>query len=69
MSTTFDDVLSAVEHLPADQQAELIELVQRRLAQLGRDRVATDVRDGRAEFQAGQNSSTQVSDLMREIQS
>jgi hypothetical protein len=32
----FDEVLEAIEHLPADEQAELLEVVRRRLAERGR---------------------------------
>jgi len=35
-STTFDEVLDAVEHLPVEQQADLVEVVRRRLAERGR---------------------------------
>lgn len=30
---TLDEVLEAIEHLPADQQADLLEVVRRRLAE------------------------------------
>ena len=69
MSTTFDDVLEAVEHLPVDQRLELIAVVQRRLAEQGLQRVAADVREGRADFQAGRAAPISVADLMREIES
>jgi len=68
-STTFDEVLDAIEHLPPEQQADLVELVRRRLAERGRRRIADDAREARAEFAAGATRSTSVEDLMREVES
>ncbi len=36
---SFDEALDAIEHLPADQQADLIELMRRRLAERARRRI------------------------------
>jgi hypothetical protein len=71
MSThaTFDEVLDAVENLPDEQQQDLVEVVQRRLAERGRKQVAADVADARAEFAAGKAKPTDVDSLMREIES
>ncbi len=68
-STTFDEVLDAIEHLPIEQQADLVDVVRRRLAERGRQRVANDAREARAEFAAGKTSATSIDDLMREIES
>ena len=35
-STTFDEVPDAIEHLPIEQQADLVDVVRRRLAERGR---------------------------------
>ena len=48
-SKTFDEVLDAVERLPADQQSELVEVVRRRLAERGRQQVVEDVKTARAD--------------------
>ena len=66
--TTFENVLDASEHLPADQQAGLVDVVRRRLAERGRQQTVADVRDGRAEHAVGQIDVTSVDELMREIQ-
>jgi hypothetical protein len=43
-STTFDEVLDAIEHLPIEQQADLVDVVRRRLAERGRQQIIADAR-------------------------
>ena len=66
---TFDEILDAVEHLPPDQQADLLQVIQRRLAEHRRQDIVQDVRDGRAEFDSGGTKPSGVDDIMREIDS
>ena len=66
---TFAELLEAVEHLSPDEQAQLIGVIQRRLAERGRQRVVGEVRDGRAEFKGGAIRAAAVDDVMREIES
>lgn len=66
---SFDEVLDAIEHLPADQQADLIEVMRRRLAERGRQRIVDDAREARAEHAAGKTRAVSVNALMREIES
>ncbi|HLL88305.1 MAG TPA: hypothetical protein VK324_03285 [Tepidisphaeraceae bacterium] len=61
---TFDEALDVVEHLPPDEQAELVAVVQRRLAQRRRQQLIDDVRKARDEFGAGQATPATVDDLM-----
>lgn len=68
-AATFDEVLDAIEHLPEEQQADLVELVRRRLAERGRQRIIADAREARAEHAAGRTRPTSIEDLMREIES
>lgn len=65
----FDEVVEAVEHLPPEQQADLLDLMQRRLAEQGRHRVAQDVSEGKAEFNSGHAKRGTVNDIMDEIES
>lgn len=51
-STSFDEVLGAIEHLPFEQQAELMNVVRRRLADRGRQQIVADARESREEFAA-----------------
>jgi hypothetical protein len=64
----FNEVLDAVEHLPPDQQADLPEVVRRRLAEPGRQRVLDDIREARAEMNTGAAKPSSVDDIMREIE-
>ena len=67
--TTFDELLDAIEHLTADEQAELLEVVQRRLADHGRQRVVAEAADAEVEFKSGSIKPATVDDIMREIES
>ena len=69
VGSSFDEVLDAVEHLPPEEQADLVALIQRRLAEQGRRRVTADVQQGREDFAAGRASPATVDDIMREIES
>ena len=66
---TFDQVLEAVEQLPDDQQASLVDVVRRRLAERGRQRVIADAQEARVEYEAGKLRPMPVDELMREIKS
>lgn len=68
-ATTFDQVLDAIEHLPIEQQADLVDVVRRRLAERGRQRIITDAREARAEFEAGNTRPMSIDDVMRGIES
>ena len=67
-ATTFDEVLDAVEHLPEEQQADLVDVVRRRLAERGRQRIIADAREARAEHAGGKTRATSIEDLVREIE-
>jgi hypothetical protein len=69
MSQIFADVLDRVEQLDADAQAELVEILRRRLAERGRERVAATVAEARREFAAGQCCPKTAAELVREAQS
>lgn len=68
-ATTFDEILEAIDHLPTDTQADLLEVARRRLAQRGRQRVVEETASAWTEFMGGQATRTTADDLMREIQS
>ena len=68
-TATFDEVLDAIEHLPEQQQVDLIDVVRRRLAERGRERIIADAREARAEYAAGKTRAVSVDDLMREVES
>ena len=65
---SFDALLEAIAQLPPDEQADLIEVVRRRLIELRRQEIIADVREADAELAAGAPTSTTATDLIREIQ-
>ncbi len=64
--TAFADVLEAAEQLDSDAQAELVDILSRRLAERGRDRVAATVAQSRREFSAGQCQPMTAAEMVRE---
>ena len=65
---TFADVLDAAEQLDADSQAELVAVLNRRLAERGRERVAATVAQARREFAAGQCQTMSAKEMVHEAQ-
>lgn len=65
----FADALDAAEQLDADAQAELVAVLSRRLAERGRERLATVVAQARREFAAGQCQPMTAAELVREARS
>jgi len=65
----FDELLEAVERLPDEAQAELVEVIGRRLAERGRQRIAAEARQARQEFADGKCSAATPDDIMREVES
>lgn len=62
----FADVLEAAEQLDADAQAELVEVLTRRRAERGRERIAETVEESRREFVEGACRPMTAADLIRE---
>ena len=62
----FADVLEAAEQLDAEAQAELVEILSRRLAERGRERVAEAVAQARREHAAGQSRAMTAAEIVRE---
>ena len=65
-NTAFTNALDAVEHLDPDAQAELIAVLNRRLADRGRERIAATVEQARREFASGQTKPMTASEIVRE---
>lgn len=66
-AVSFQDALDTVEQLSPDDQAELIEIVRRRLVERNRQRLADEVREARAEYAAGGARPVSADDLLGEI--
>jgi hypothetical protein len=63
----FGEVLEAADHLSQDEQEELIAILQRRLAQAARQRLAAEIQEARQEFAQGRCAPATPEELMREI--
>lgn len=63
----FGEVLEAADHLTFDEQQELVAILNRRLAQAARQRLATEIQEARQEFAAGSCKPLTPDELMREI--
>jgi hypothetical protein len=66
---TFDEILEAVEHLPVDEQADLLEVVRRRLTERGHRRLIEDISEACTQFGGGTAKPATVDEIMREIES
>jgi hypothetical protein len=60
--------LTPAEKLSPEEQADLVTMVRRRLAERARRRVVQDVESGRAAFAAGGCPPVSVDDLLRELE-
>ena len=65
----FADVLEAADQLDPEEQAELVAVLSRRLAERGRNRVVESVAQSRREFAAGQFQAMTAAELVREATS
>jgi hypothetical protein len=63
----FGEVLDAADHLSLDEQQQLVEILNLRLAQAARARLVADVQEARAEFAEGRSVPATPDELMREI--
>lgn len=66
---SFSAALEVAEKLDVDELTELVAVLNRRLAERGRERVAANVAEARREFNAGRCQVMTAEDLMREAQS
>jgi hypothetical protein len=63
----FAEVLEAADNLSQDEQQELIAILNRRLAQAARRRLAEEVQEARQQFAEGRCLPATPEELMREI--
>ena len=64
---SFAEVLEAVDQLSSDEQETLVAIVQRRIAERGRHRLAAEVQEARREFAQGLCQPSRADKLMNEI--
>ena len=65
-NTAFANALNAVERLDRDAQIELIAVLNRRLAERGRELVAATVERARREYTSGHSKPMTAADIVRE---
>lgn len=63
----FAELLDAVDELPVDEQAELVEIVRRRLIDHRRDELAQEVQEARRDLHAGRCSPATPDEILRDI--
>ncbi len=63
----FQEAIDAVEALPADDQALLIDIIRQRLIQQRRAELTAEVAEARAAYQRGEVHRGTVAELMEEL--
>ncbi len=63
----FGEVLEAVDELSLGEQETLVKVVQRRIIERRRERLAREIQQAQKEFQAGGCRPVMPDDLMTEI--
>lgn len=63
---TFSDVFDAAEQLEPEAQAELVDVLSRRLSERGREQIAASVAEARREFSLGYCRVASPEDIVRE---
>jgi hypothetical protein len=66
-AVTFHQVLEMVEMLPEEEQETLLDIIQHRLREHRREKIAQNVMKARAEYAKGEIRQGTVENLMREI--
>jgi hypothetical protein len=65
--TSFAQTLDVIESLPVDEQEDVLEVMQRRLAERRRTDLVATVKQSRKEFAAGRCKPASVTAIMRQI--
>lgn len=63
----FAELLDAVDELPVEEQAELVEIVRRRLIEHRRDELAQEIQEARRDLQAGRCHPETPDEILRDI--
>ena len=65
--TSFAQTLDVIESLPVDEQEDVLEVLQRRLAERRRAELVATVKQSRKEFAAGKCKPASVATIMRQV--
>lgn len=63
----FGEVLDAADQLSPEEQETLVEILQRRLAQNSRKKLAEEIQEARQQFNEGRCQPTTPDELLKEI--
>jgi hypothetical protein len=63
----FGEVLEAADHLSAEEQEELIAILQKRKALAARRQLVVDIQDAEREFAEGKCKPATPDEIMREV--
>ncbi len=66
-SINFHEVIEIIEMLPEEEQETLLDIIQHRLKERGRERIIENVKKAREELERGEVRQGTVKELMREI--
>ncbi len=64
---SFNEALETAEKLPIEDQETLIEILNKRIIEKQRSKLAREIRNAQREFKAGKCKPTSADELMREI--
>lgn len=66
-TSTFEKAIAAVEALDPEAQAILVDIIQKRLKQLGRDKLLKEIAQAESDYAQGNVRRGSVADLMAEL--
>lgn len=66
-STSFHEVIEIIEMIPEEEQETLLDIIQHRLKERGRERIIENVKKAREELEKGEVRQGTVKELMKEI--
>jgi DNA polymerase III delta subunit len=66
---SFDQLLDAISQLPPEEQADLVDVVRRRLSELRRREIVAEVLEAERELQRGSSEPRAARDVIRDIAS
>ena len=68
-ATTFQGALEAVESLPTEQPADLLDVLRRRFTDSKRQAMAEGIREARSDYSQGKVKRGTVDDLLKDLAS
>jgi len=64
---SFAELLDAADHLSLEEQADLVEILTRRISERRRDELAEEIREAREDFAAGNCHPTSSAEILKNI--